>query len=142
MKTYTKIDLNFPDFTLSQKELQEVANEVISMIKEKTSQGLDSDRKPFKPYSTRPIKVYNKVYKGGYAEYKSEKGIKTPNLKESGKLLNSIKSKDVSGDDFKVVVEGVSYAEKVFQDRPIMGLTNSEVEIIKDKILERMLKNE
>lgn len=140
MPNNTKIDLNLPDFTLSQKDLQYIANEVISTIKERTEEGLDADGKPFKPYSKRPIKVYDKVYKGGYAEYKSKKGVKKPNLKESGKLLNSIKSKDVGGDDFKVVVEGVSYAEKVFEDRPILGLTKSEVEVIKDKILERIIK--
>ncbi len=140
MSIYTKVDLNFPDFELSQKDLQEVANEVISIIKEKTEQGLDADGIPFKPYSTTPIRVYKKVYLGGYAEYKSKKGVKKPNLRESGRLLNSIKSKDVGGDDFKVVVEGVPYAQKVFSERPIMGLTPSEVEVIKDKILERIIK--
>jgi hypothetical protein len=142
MPNDAKLDLKLPNLNLTARDLETIANDVINTIKERTDQGLDVDGKPFKPYSTNPIKVYDKTYKGGYAEYKAGKGIKKPNLKESGKLLSSIKARPNTDNGFIVSVEGVTYAEKVFDERPILGLTRQEIEDIKKKVLERIMENE
>lgn len=140
MSNDTKIDLNLPDLILTSNELNQIANECINLIKERTSKGLDEDGKPFKPYSKRPLNVYNKTYKGGYEEFKKSKGSSNVDLKLTGKLLNSIKPKSIGTNSVSISVEGVSYAEKVFEDRPIMNLTKQEIEMVKQMILERIMK--
>ena len=140
MPNDAKVDLNLPSLNLTPNEFSQIAEDVISTIKERTALGIDADGKEFKPYSTNPVKVYDKTYPGGYSQYKASKGVRKPNLKESGKLLSSIKARPLSTDSFSVSIEGVTYAEKVMEERPILGLTRKEIDALKDKILERILE--
>ena len=123
MSNNVKIDL--PKLSLSSQDMSEIGDEIISKIKDRTSKGLDKDGKPFKPYSQMYLKI---------------KKSKDVDLKMTGKMLNSIKSSPSGDNSVNIFISGVSYSEKVLDQRPILGLTDSEIKDLEKMILERIIK--
>ena len=52
-----KVQLNLPNSLWTAKDTARLASNTLAMIKLRTSEGLDADRKPFKDYSIKPIYV-------------------------------------------------------------------------------------
>jgi len=164
LKTSTKINLDLPSFELTAQDMTQLGNEQIALIKVRIyDKHLTSYGDKFKPYSTRPFTVAKESYlwkrlrpkggiktknggmyfKGGYAEYKAKStgnGGKV-DLTLSGNLMQSLNVVSATNSTFAISPTGkaASYAEKVDKDRPFIGLSNKEVDILKDMILSKIL---
>jgi hypothetical protein len=125
MSNNVKVKGKIPEFNLDAKDYEYLSQTIIDMIKDRTSRGLDNKGKAFKPYSM------------GYVIYKKSDKV---DLKLSGDMLNSMRSISSGDNAFKIEITGIGYAERVLEERPILGLTTPEKNIIKKKIIERILK--
>lgn len=161
IKTVVNIKLNLPQISLTAQDMLQTGTEAIALLKMRVyDQNKDLDGKPFKPYSTRPFMVRNGsdtakrlkpkggqkrnggvFYKGGYKEYKaSSTGSSDVNLTLSGNLLQSIQVTDANAKSFTISPTGSAkkYALKVDTARPFIGVTNAELEILKEIILQKL----
>jgi hypothetical protein len=163
LKTSTKISLDLPDFKLTTQDMTAIGNEQIALIKIRIyDKNLTSFGKKFKAYSSRPFTVAKDGYlwkrlrpkggiktakgmyfKGGYAEYKARS---TGNggrvdLTLSGNLMQSLNVVKATNTTFAISPTGMAatYAEKVDKERPFIGLSDSEVGILRDMILSKIL---
>lgn len=152
-----------PDFKLTTQDMTAIGNEQIALIKIRIyDKNLTSFGKKFKAYSSRPFTVVKDGYlwkrlrpkggiktakgmyfKGGYAEYKARS---TGNggrvdLTLSGNLMQSLNVVKATNTTFAISPTGMAatYAEKVDKERPFIGLSDSEVGILRDMILSKIL---
>ena len=119
-----KVKLNLPNSLWTAKDTARLASNTLAMIKLRTSEGLDADRKPFKDYSTKPIYVAFRgarlkpkggrpsrtgrsiFYAGGYQQYKQEsrrRGAGSSALVDlvaSGALMNNLVVLHASAEKF------------------------------------------
>jgi hypothetical protein len=164
LSTSTKIQLDLPSFELTTQDMVSLGNEQIALIKIRVyDKHLTSFGKKFKPYSTRPFTVAKDsylwkrlrpkggkktksggvYYKGGYAEYKAKSagnGGKV-DLTLSGNLMQSLNVVKATNTTFAISPTGkaATYAEKVDKERPFIGLSDAEVDILKDMIMAKLL---
>lgn len=161
IKTVVDIKLNLPKISLTAQDMLQTGNEAIALLKMRVyDKNEDLEGKPFKPYSTRPFTVRadsetakrlkpkggekrnNGVfYKGGYQEYKSSStGSTDVNLTLSGNLLQSIQVTNANEKSFTISPTGSAkkYALKVDSTRPFIGVTDAELEILKEILLQKL----
>lgn len=162
IKTVVDIKLNLPNLQLTTQDMLATGNEAIALLKMRVyDKNEDLNGKPFKPYSTRPMfiakdsptakrlkpkggqkSVKGNYYKGGYAEYKqASTGSSDVNLTLSGNLLQSIQVVSADSKGFTISPTGTAttYAEKVDKARPFIGVTDDELEILKEVIISKLL---
>lgn len=163
IKAKVNINLNLPNMALTAQDMIQTANEAIALLKMRVyEKNEDLDGKDFKPYSTRPLAIQPNsqtfkslkpkggiktknggvFYKGGYREYKrSSTGSDQVNLTLSGNLLQSIQVKEADADGFVIGPTGTAtkYALKVHEARSFIGVTDDELEILKEVIIAKLL---
>lgn len=163
IKAKVEINLNLPNLTLTAQDMIATANESIALLKMRVyEKNKDLDDKPFKQYSNRPISIklnsdtakrlkpkggvktaFGSVfYKGGYREYKQmSTGSDEVNLTLSGNLLQSIQVINANNQGFVIGPTGSAtrYALKVHNERSFIGITDSELEILKDVIISKLI---
>lgn len=151
-----KIKLNLPRSLWTAKDSARLASDTLASIKLRTAQGLDADRKQFKPYSTKPIYVAFRgarlkpkggrpsrtgrsiFYAGGYQQYKQEsrrRGAGSSALVDlvaSGALMNNLVVLHASAERFII---GLSphvrhYGYYVNADREYLGLSEQDINVL------------
>ena len=150
------IKLNLPAALWTAQQSAALASNVVASIKMRTSEGLDTNDKPFKPYSKKPIYIAMKgarlkpkggrvsrtgrsmFFAGGYHEYKAKSrkhgagSSALVDLVASGILMNNLV---VLHADARRFVIGLTpevryYGYTVNQDRPYLGLSQRQVDIV------------
>lgn len=162
IKTVVDIKLNLPNFALTAQDMLQTGNEAIALLKIRVyDKNKALSGQAFKPYSTRPFTVKTGsdtakrlkpkggkkttkgvFYQGGYAEYKkASTGSSDVNLTLSGNLLQSIQVVNANPKSFTISPTGtaVSYAQKVDAARPFIGITDDELDILKQVIIDKLL---
>jgi hypothetical protein len=151
-----KVQLNLPNSLWTAKDTARLASNTLAMIKLRTSEGLDADRKPFKDYSIKPIYVAFRgarlkpkggrpsrtgrsiFYAGGYQQYKQEsrrRGAGSSalvDLVSSGALMNNLVVLHASAEKF---ILGLTpnvrhYGYHVNADREYLGLSAQDINVI------------
>jgi hypothetical protein len=150
------ISLNLPAALWTAQQSAALASNVVASIKMRTSEGLDTNDKPFKPYSKKPIYIPFKgarlkpkggrvsrtgrsmFFAGGYHEYKVKSrkhgagSSALVDLVASGILMNNLV---VLHADARRFVIGLTpevryYGYGVNQVRPYLGLSSRQVDIV------------
>ena len=156
MPIRAKINLNLPSALWTAQQSAALASNVVASIKMRTSEGLDTDDKPFKNYSKRPIYIAfqgarlkpkggrvsrtgrSMYFAGGYHEYK-EKSRKRGagssalvDLVASGILMNNLVVLHADAQRFVIgLTQHVrNYGYAVNQARPYLGLSARQVDIV------------
>ena len=154
-----KVKLNLPKSLWTAQDSLTVASDTLAMIKLRTSQGLDADRRPFRGYSTRPIYVSKRgarlapkggeptedgkavFYEGGYKQYKHEsrrRGVGDSaevDLVLSGNMMNNLVVKSATDKGFVIgLTQHAQYGYFVNADREFLGLSDQDVDILVNTI--------
>lgn len=154
-----KVNLNLPKSLWTAQDSLTVASDTLAMIKLRTSQGLDADRRPFRGYSTMPLYVAKRgarltpkggeptedgkavFYEGGYKQYKHESRRRGAgdsaevDLVLSGNMMNNLVVKSATAKGFVIgLTQHAQYGYFVNADREFLGLSDQDVDILVNTI--------
>lgn len=116
-----KDDIDLPKLDA---KIDVIAQECIDIILARTAEGKDVTGAKFKPYSKITV---------------AKKGTKDVTLKDTGKLLNSLDYQKKTDTSFTISFNGVSYAKKVMETRPILGFTEDEMKTITSLVSDQIM---
>lgn len=154
-----KLKLNLPSHIWTAQDTAKLASNTLATVKLRTSKGMSYTGKPFIDYSTTPLYVSYKgarlkpkggrvsksgkgvFYKGGYEQYKHESRKRTRgkagqsanvDLVLSGQLMNNLVVLEATSTRFRIgLTQHVQwYGYRVNDDRPYIGLSDKEVDIL------------
>ena len=162
-----RIDLNVPRDLWTAQDSLRLGQNMLAVIKMRTSEGLDADGQPFKKYSTKPLYVAKRgarltpkggrpsrtgksvYYAGGDKQYKHESRRRggagdsaEVDLVLSGNLMNNLIVTEATQNHFKIGLtrQVQNYGYVVNKTREYIGLTNDEVDILVESIRFDMLE--
>lgn len=156
-----RVNLNLPRHLWTARDSLVLAQNMLALIKLRTSEGIDANNRQFKDYSRKPMYVAKRgarlvpkggqpsrtgksiYYAGGYKQYKEEsrrRGSSSDSaevdLVLSGQLMNNLVVTEATQNGFKIGLTRhvESYGYHVNEDREYIGLRDEDVDTLVEAI--------